>query len=309
MHTRRLGQTELQVSCLGFGAAPIGYLDTERQKVADTLNFLLDEGVNVIDTAACYGDSEPAIADAAGHRRDDFILVSKCGHACGELTGEEFSADLISRSIDRSLKRLKTDRIDVMLLHSCDLATLKRGEAVEALVKARDQGKVRFIGYAGDNDAAAYAAALEDVSVIETSINICDQRNIDTVLPVCQDHDVGVIAKRPLANAAWRSTQPSDFYERYASVYQKRLAAMGVTPFELGYFGHADVEWPEIALKFTLAFDQVHTAVVGTTSRTNAKADLMAIAKNPLREQVVQKLRDAFTRAEQASGETWPGQA
>jgi aryl-alcohol dehydrogenase-like predicted oxidoreductase len=309
MDMRRLGQTDLQVSCLGFGAAPIGYLDTERQKVADTLSFLLDQGVNVIDTAACYGESEPAIAQAAGHRRDEYVLVSKCGHACGELQGEDFSPKLIEQSIDRSLKRLNTDHIDVMLLHSCNLDTLKRGEALEAVIKARDKGKVRFAGYAGDNEAAAYAAALDEIAVVETSVNICDQRNIDTVLPVCQQHDVGVIAKRPLANAAWRSAQPSDFYERYASVYQQRLAAMGVTPFELGYFGHADVEWPEIALKFTLAIDQVHTAVVGTTSQTNAKADLMAVAKNPLREQVVKKLRDAFTRAEKASGETWPGQA
>jgi len=309
MDMRRLGQTELSVSCVGFGAAPIGYLETERAKVRDTLNFLLDEGVNVVDTAACYQQSEPAIAEAAGHRRDQFVLISKCGHACGELSGEAFSAALIEQSIDRSLKRLNTDYIDVMMLHSCDLATLKRGEAVEALVKARDKGKIRFAGYAGDNDAAAYAAALEEIAVIECSINICDQRNIDHVLPTCQQHDVGVIAKRPLANAAWRSAQPSAFYEQYASVYQNRLQAMGVTPFELGYFGHADVEWPEIALKFTLAFPEIHSAIVGTTSRTNAKADLMAAAKNPLREQVVQKLRDAFTKAEQTSGATWPGQA
>jgi len=309
MEMRRLGQTELQVSCVGFGAAPIGYLDTERAKVRDTLNFLLDEGANVVDTAACYDESEPAIAEAIGHRRDEFVLMSKCGHVCGELTGEAFSPDLIEQSIDRSLKRLKTDRIDVMMLHSCDLDTLKRGEVIEALAKAREKGKIRFAGYSGDNDAAAYAAAHDDIAVVETSVNICDQRNIDTVLPACQQHDVGVIAKRPLANAAWRSAQPSDFYERYASVYQQRLAAMRISPFELGYFGHADVEWPEIALKFTLAFDAVHCAIVGTTSKTNAKADLMAAAKNPLREQVVQKLRDAFTRAEQESGETWLGQA
>ena len=309
MEMRRLGQTELQVSCVGFGAAPIGYLETERAKVRDTLNFMLDEGVNVVDTAACYQQSEPAIAEAVGHRRHEYVLMSKCGHVCGELSGEPFSAELINKSIDRSLKRLNTDYIDVMMLHSCDLATLKRGEAVEALAKAREQGKIRFAGYSGDNDAAAYAAVMEEIAVIQTSVNICDQRNIDAVLPVCQQHDVGVIAKRPLANAAWRSAQPSEFYERYASVYQQRLKAMGITPFELGYFGHADVEWPEIALKFTLAFPEVHSAIVGTTSRTNAKADLMAATKNPLREQVVQKLRDAFTQAEQATGETWHGEA
>jgi aryl-alcohol dehydrogenase-like predicted oxidoreductase len=309
MEMRRLGQTELNVSCLGFGAAPIGFLDIERPKVQETLHFLLDEGVNVIDTAACYGDSEAAIGESVGSRRDEYVLISKCGHAGDELPGPDFSPKTIEQSIDRSLKRLNTDYIDVMLLHSCDKATLQRGEALEAVVKAREKGKVRFAGYSGDNEAAVYAAGLEDVAVIETSVNICDQRNIDTVLPACREHDVGVIAKRPLANAAWRSAQPSDFYERYASVYQQRLSAMSVTPFELGYFAHADVEWPEIALKFTLAFPEVHTAIVGTTSKTNAKADLMAVAKNPLRDQVVQKLRRAFQQAETISGETWHGQA
>jgi len=308
MEMRRLGQTELSVSCVGFGAAPIGLLETEQDRVTRTLHYLLDQDVNLIDTAACYGESETAIGHAVADRRDEYVLVSKCGHAAGELSGEEFTAEVIEKSIDRSLKRLQTDHIDVMLLHSCDKATLERGEALEAVRRARDKGKVRFAGYSGDNEAAAYAAGLGDVAVIETSVSICDQHNIDHVLPLCREHDVGVLAKRPIANAAWRDAQPAEFYERYASEYARRLKAMGITPFELGYFGHADVEWPEIALKFTLAQPGVHSALVGTTSRTNAKANLMAAAKNPLREQVVQKLRDAFHRAEREAGETWHGQ-
>jgi aryl-alcohol dehydrogenase-like predicted oxidoreductase len=308
MEMRRLGKTELQVSCLGFGGANIGYQQTDRQHVTDMLNFMLDQGITIIDTAACYGESETAIGDAVGHRRNEFVLTSKCGNVVDDLTGEPFSAKLISQSIDRSLKRLKTDRIDVMLLHGCDRQTLEKGEAIEALAKARQQGKIGYAGYAGDGDTAAYAAALDEIAVIECSVNICDQRNIDTVLPVCRDYDVGMIAKRPIANAAWRNAQPTAFYEQYASEYAKRLAAMQITPFELGYFGHADVEWPEIALKFTLAQTGVDTATVGTTSKTNIKGDLMAVSKNPLREQVVQKLRDAFKRAEARSGETWDAQ-
>ena len=68
--------------------------------------------------------------------------------------------------------------VDVMLLHSCDLATLQKGEALGALVKARDAGKIRFAGYSGDNEAAAWAAAHPDIAVLETSISIADQRNI-----------------------------------------------------------------------------------------------------------------------------------
>ena len=180
MEMRTFGKTGLQVSVLGFGGGPVGYLDTVKQDVADVVNAVLDGGINLIDTAAAYNGSEEAIGEAVGHRRDDYVLVSKCGK---DPSGADWSASGIQQGIDRSLQRLRTDRLDVMLLHTCDLDTLKQGEALGALVKARDAGKCRFIGYSGDNDAVAYAAGHDDVDVIETSINICDQANIENVLP------------------------------------------------------------------------------------------------------------------------------
>src|SRR4051794_36467807 len=123
-----------------------------------------------------------------------------------------------------------------MLLHSCDVATLKKGDALASLVKARDAGKTRFIGYSGDNGAAAYAAALPEVAVIETSINFADQRNIDVVLPVARQHNVGVIAKRPVANAAWKDvSQQPGMYQSYAKEYTERLRKMAVTPEGLNF--------------------------------------------------------------------------
>ena len=153
-----------------------------------------------------------------------------------------------------------------MLLHSCDLAVLEQGDAVEALIEARKAGKATAIGYSGDNEAAAAAAGMDWVDVIETSVNICDQRNIDTVLPACSANNVGVIAKRPIANAAWNPlNKQRGLYKQYAKTYHDRLKQMNISPVELGY-GHAEIEWPEIALKFTLAIEGVDAAIVGTTS-------------------------------------------
>ncbi|MEM7682365.1 MAG: aldo/keto reductase [Planctomycetota bacterium] len=302
-----LGKTELSVSRLGFGAAPIGFLETEQSQVAKLLGFFLDHGVNLIDTAACYAGSEQAIGRAIAGRRDDAILVTKAGHASG-LDTPDFDPKTIEASIDRSLERLQTDHVDVVLLHSCELDVLKRGDALGAAVKAREAGKTRFVGYSGDNQAAAYAAGLPDVAVVETSVNICDQHNIAEVLPACAEHDVGVIAKRPLANAAWKKPdQQRGGYADYAAPYRERLGKMKVKPMDLGYSGHVELEWPEIALKFTLAIPGVHTAIVGTTHQTNAEANLAAVEKNPLREQAVQRLRQAFDRAQEDAGEPWPG--
>ncbi len=303
---RPFGHTGLDVTALGFGAAPVGLLHIEQQRIATILNQLLDDGVNFIDTAATYAGSEEAIGKAISHRRDEYVLVSKCGYPTEKLSGEPWTEKLITATIDQSLRRLKTDRIDVMLLHTCDLETFEKGEALAAVVKAREAGKVRFAGYSGDNEAAAVAAAHPDVAVIETSINITDQVNIDRVLPVTQAHNVCVIAKRPIANAAWKQLdQQPGFYKDYAKSYTERFKAMGLKLEELGLEPTAD--WLEVALRFTLSIPGVHTAIIGTTNPENAKRNVEIAAMPPLPGGVIKMIRDAFAKAHKASGEDWPG--
>jgi aryl-alcohol dehydrogenase-like predicted oxidoreductase len=194
-----------------------------------------------------------------------------------------------------------------MLLHSCDLKTLKKGDALEALVRARDAGKIRFAGYSGDNDAAEYAASLPDVAVIETSVNVADQVNIDLVLPKTVANGVGVLAKRPVANAAWKDLdeQPG-MYKSYAKTYTERLAKIALDPAELGFSGPREQAWPELALRFTLSQPGVHCAIIGTTNPENAKANIAAAEKGPLPPEVVRKVRDAFRRADPTRA--WLGQ-
>ena len=84
---------------------------------------------------------------------------------------------------------------------------------------------------------------------------------------------------------------------------------MKLTPTALGFPGlHPEVEWPEIALRFVLCQEGVHTAVAGTTSSVNARANVAAMKHGPLPEDVVRRIRDAFRDAEKAAGTTWPGQ-
>jgi aryl-alcohol dehydrogenase-like predicted oxidoreductase len=300
-------RTGLQVSQLGFGAAPIGYLDTERQRVSRILNLLLDSGVNLIDTAANYPGAEEMIAQAVGARRGEFVVVSKCGTSLPDVDEPAWSAAMVTKTVDRSLRRLRTDRLDVMLLHSCDLETLRRGEALGALARARDAGKVRFAGYSGDNEAAEYAASLADVAVIQTSVNIVDQVNIERVLPAARKHNVGVMAKRPIANAAWKDPgeQPG-MYKSYAATYTDRLRKMGIDPAALGFGGPPARAWPELAVRFTLSQPGVHTAIIGTTNPQNAQVNITAAEKGPLPREAVEKIREAFRRADPAGA--WVGQ-
>jgi aryl-alcohol dehydrogenase-like predicted oxidoreductase len=168
-----------------------------------------------------------------------------------------------------------------------------------ALVKARDAGKIRFAGYSGDNEAVAYAAALDDAAVVEMSLSIADQANIDQALPVAVKHNTGVIAKRPLANAAWKDLgQQPGMYKDYAKDYTQRLHEMKLNPSDLGISGPAEQAWPELALRFTLSQTGVSTAVIGTTNPANARANLATADKGPLPADVITKIREAFRRAD-----------
>ncbi len=312
MDTISFGATGLPTTPVGFGGAPFALLGTPAAETDVLLGTLLDLGVGLLDTAACYGggSSEEAIGRAIGARRGEYTLVSKCGHRVDDGDAEEWSPALIAASVDRSLRRMRTDHVDVMLLHSCTLEVLERGEVFEALRRARDAGKLRFLGYSGDNEAATYAARQPDVAVIETSISIADQCNIDGVLAVARKRNLGVLAKRPIANAAWKEPeQQPGFYANYASTYRDRLTAMGITAADLGYDGDPATVWPEIALRFTLSQPGMHTAIVGTTNPAHVEANITAAEKGPLPDDQVATLRDAFAAAQSAAGEAWTGQS
>jgi aryl-alcohol dehydrogenase-like predicted oxidoreductase len=309
MRKTAFGKTNLQVSPVGFGGAPIGFLKTDRDRVGRLLNQLLDEGVNVIDTAAMYEGSEQLIGEAIGKRRQEFVLISKCGTRLPDIAAPEWSAQLITQTVDRALGRLRTDHLDVMLLHSCDLATLKKGEALQTLLQAQTMGKVRHVGYSGDNEAATWVAELPEIAVIQTSISICDQANISNVLPITRNNHIGVLAKRPIANAAWKDIhdQPG-LYQSYAKAYTERLASMGIKPADLGFDGPPEQVWPEIALRFTLSQPGVNTAIIGTTNPENARMNIAFAERGPLPASSIAKIVEAFKRAEKASGSTWTGQ-
>jgi len=300
------GDTGLEVTPLGFGGAPVGFLDESQDRITQILNLLLDSGVNLIDTAHCYPGSEAAIGNAVSSRREEYVLVSKCGHA-KDVDGKDWSPAAIAASIDLSLKRLKTDHIDVMLLHTCGLDTLRHGEPIDAVLKAVKAGKVRYAGYSGDNAEAAWAAAQPDLRVLETSVSIADQVNIDEALPLCVQHGKGVLAKRPIANACWKARdEQRGMYKDYASEYQRRFEKMGVAASDLGF---SDDAWPEIALRFTLGQEGAVCAIVGTTNPDNAKANIEAAKKGPLPPDIIVKLRDAWKNAREADGKAWEGLA
>jgi aryl-alcohol dehydrogenase-like predicted oxidoreductase len=298
MEQRRLGKTDMNVSVLGFGGSEIGYENAPRETVAELLNSALDAGLNVIDTAECYHNSEELIGEAVSNRRKEFYLFTKCGHPHGFGERADWSKESILESIQRSLKRLKTDKIDIVQLHSCSEPVLKKGEAIEALQTARDRGYTRYIGYSGDSHAARFAVETGAFDTLQTSINIADQEAIDLTLPLAREKKMGVIAKRPIANAAWKTGhRPIDSYHHE---YFERLRKLNYD------FLHDDVEKSiSIALRFTLSIPGVHTAIVGTKNPDRWKENAKLLEEGALNEMTFNKIRE---RWEDCAPRTWIGQ-
>jgi len=270
MEKRRLGRTGLEVSVLGFGASEIGYQGVVPKVVATLLNRALDAGLNLIDTAACYANSEELIGNAAPGRRGEYFLMTKCGHAAG-LPLPEWTPALVARSIERSLRRLRTDYLDVVQLHSCDERTLRNDDLIAALLRAREAGQTRFIGYSGDGPDALHATAMGVFDTLQISVNLADQEALERILPEARARDMGVIAKRPLANAAWlMSRWRVGSYER---PYRDRLRRL-----DYGFLRGDRPAAIATALRFTLSVPGVHTAIAGTTkpSRWEQNAELIA---------------------------------
>lgn len=296
MELREYGNTGMKVSTLGFGGSEIGS-NVSKQDVESLLNTALDAGLNVIDTAECYGNSEELIGEVLSHRRDDYYLFTKCGHAAG-VDGPDWDAKVLEQTIDRSLRRLKTEYVDVIHLHSCSEEVLRQGAVIEVLQRAKEAGKTRFIGYSGDTTDALYAIETGVFDSLETSLNIADQEAIDLTLPEARKRNMGVIAKRPIANAAWTfDTLPED---AYPFVYWRRLQELGY-----GFLTGNDVQSAfETALRFTLSTEGVDTAIVGTTkpNRWQQNADL--IAKGALPQELYDEIR---TRWKEVAGADWTG--
>jgi aryl-alcohol dehydrogenase-like predicted oxidoreductase len=273
MEKRRLGKTGLEVSILGFGASEIGERDASLSTVERLLGSALDAGLNVIDTAACYESSEELIGRAAGSRRSDYYILTKCGHASG-LEFADWSPELIRHSIERSLKRLRTDYLDVLQLHSCGEEILRRSDVITALQKARDAGKVRYTGYSGDGAGALYAVTCGAFDTLQVSLSIADQEAIDLVLPAAIERDIGIIAKRPIANAAWLGRA---LIQSYARPYRQRLGKL-----RFDFLKHRANESVGKALRFTLSTAGVHTAIVGTSKPSRWEQNAELASKGPL---------------------------
>ena len=282
----------MDVSWLGFGAARIATDTGSPAKAERLLNALLDSGVNYIDTAPCYGESEETLGTYLSHRRDDYWLTTKCGHQAGDITAPEWTADAVTQAVDQSLRRMQTDYLDLVHIHTCELEVLRRGDVLCALQDAQQAGKTRYIGFSGDNDVALEAIGMGVFATLLTSFNVVDQGGLAEVLPAAEAAGMGIIAKRPIANAAFN--RPASPYS-YADAYWQRAQHFTVPE-------GAPADGAALAVRFCRSFDYIDTAIVGIDSLAQLQENIRQVDAGPLPAAALDSLREQFQR----HGADWP---
>ena len=286
---RPFGRSGLQVSVQGLGAGHIGGPDQTLREAVRVLDAALDLGINFVDTARGYGQSEERIGRWLGAHRSGIVISTKVGY---DIAGEDdWSRGAVVGGVDEALRTLRTDVLDVVFLHSCDLDTLQRGEAIEALLACQQSGKVRVAGYSGENEALAWAVASGNFGAVQTSVNIVDQASLHHTLRAAAEQGLGVVAKRPLANVAWRHRErPAGVY---GVEYWDRLQAAGLQPYE--------GDWTETAARFAAFAPGVSTAIVGTSSPRHLAEAAVAVEKGSLPKDEIRRWYDAYRV------HNWPG--
>jgi aryl-alcohol dehydrogenase-like predicted oxidoreductase len=201
---RPFGSNGLEVSVPGLGGGQVGSRQSPEADAERLLHQVLDLGLNVIDTARGYGPSDQRIGKYLRHRRQHFVLSTKVGYGVPGHADWTYAAAQIG--VNDALRTRQPDGIDVVHLRSCNLEILQRGEVITALKDARRAGKTQAAAYSGEDQALENAVTTGRFQAVQTSINLTDQRNLATRQPETHARGIGVIAKRPVANAPGAST-------------------------------------------------------------------------------------------------------
>lgn len=292
-----LGRTGVTVSKLGYGAMELHSQRLDARAVDRLLNTVLDAGINIIDTAPDYGASEEHIGRAVARRRGEYFLATKCGCPVGELVGESgpavvehvFSRENVRAAVEQSLKRMRTDYLDLVQFHaSPSPATLAEQDAVAELLAQRDDGKIRFIGMSGVLPHLRDQIAMGVFDAFQIPYSAVE-RDHETVISEAARADAGIIIRGGVGRGL--SDPPADIPERFQETLRARKRR-----FEQADIGDllGDMTPMQFLLRFTISHPDLHTTIVGTKNPDHLAANIAATVLGPLPTDVYAAARQRF---------------
>ncbi|MDT8285925.1 MAG: aldo/keto reductase [Elusimicrobiales bacterium] len=275
MEKRELGKTGRKVSVLGYGSGVLSGASPDDARVERLLNRLLDAGVNYIDTSPDYGRSEETIGRILSRRRREYVLATKCG--CpdrGWGRGHIWTRERLLLNIENSLRRLRTDVIDVWQLHNPAPEMVRRGGLLDVMERARRQGKVRFVSISTSLPAAAAYIGWGTFDVFQLPYGALDRRG-EAAVAAASAAGAGVVIRSSIAEGEPASGLSRDRLWKFwtaARLDSLRTAGESRTSF---------------LLRFALSHPGLDTAVIGTRSEEHLKENLRAAVAGPLPPEVL----------------------
>ena len=286
---RQLGKTRTDVTILGYGAMELRGQPRgpaiEDEDAEQLLNAVLDGGINLIDTSIDYGRSEELIGRYVGHRRDEYFLASKCGCPLTDPAPgatppfpHDFRPENIRAGIEQSLRRLGTDRLDLLQVHaSPSREQLETDGTIETMQALRDEGKVRFLGMSGTLPNLPDHIAMGVFEVFQIPYSAV-QREHEELISQAAATGAGTLIRGGAARGApaddkqWKQG-PIGLTEGEG---QRRWETSGIDEL-LG-----DMSRVEFVLRFTLSHPDLSSTIVGTSSLNHLRSNMAIAEKGPL---------------------------
>ena len=264
LETTEFGNTSVQVTRLGFGAA--GLRKITEDEADSLLNLILDSGINFIDTSIDYGDSEKLIGKFISHRRSEFFLASKCGCPVDGDGDHIFTRDNIITGINQSLKRMKTDYLDLVQLHSSpSKSVIEENDVIQTLLEIKKEGKVRFIGTSSVLPALSDHINMNVFNAFQIPYSALNREH-ETCITNAFESGAGTIIRGGVSKGEFGGNKE---WENFSKANLDDLLDEGESR-------------TSFLLRFTLSHPELNTTIVGTKNPEHFKENLKTAIKGRL---------------------------
>lgn len=311
MNYRSLGRTDIRVSEVGYGAWGIGgvqWTGGDDDEAKRALNLAIDRGLNFIDTALAYGrgHSERLVGEVARARSEQVFIATKIPPKNLQWPAQDvpleevFPADYIVECTEKSLRNLGVETIDLQQFHVWHDNWVERTEWIEAIAKLRQQGKIRHIGISiNDYQPANVIKALRtgQIDAVQVIYNIFEQAPNDELYPVCQELNIGVLARVPfdeggLTGAITPDTVfPEDDFRSWFFRGDRKQKVFDRVEKLKTLLGEEAASLPELALRFTLSHDAVSTVIPGMRSTKHVESNIACSDGRKLSANLLERLK------------------
>jgi aryl-alcohol dehydrogenase-like predicted oxidoreductase len=315
MNYRELGRTGFKVSEISFGAWAIGndWGNVDDSESLAALNRAVDRGINFFDTADVYGDgrSEKLLAELKRDRREEIVIATKAGRRLSPHVAAGYTAENITAFIERSLRNLNTDALDLVQLHCPPPEVYYFPELFGALDELTRAGKIKNYGVSVEKvEEAIKAIEYDGVKTVQIIFNIFRERPADLFFDLAQRKRVGILARVPLSSGmlTGKMTRATEFakedhrnYNRHGEAFDVGETFSGV-PFETGLEAVEELRrlvpegmtMTQFALRWILMFDAVTCAIPGAKRPAQVEENLAAADFPPLADETMRAVRKIY---------------